>query len=281
MATRGKRRAYGQHFLRDPGIISRIAEAALQECARVGALTLLEIGPGKGAITEELLAALQQRRASPPAPRRLVLCERDLEFGERWRARASEFPWLQVEVQDFLELDLVPLLAMSPIAVVSNLPYSVGTAILVRLARHADQIPAMTLMFQAEVAQRVRAHPGSRSWGSLSVFIQNRFEVEKLLTARPGAFIPPPEVDSEVVVLRRRERPSVDVRGFEDLWDQLLKACFAHRRKMLRSCLPKGSLFRNALAVSGVDDTKRAEALDWADWSRLFQAARELSSLRK
>lgn len=280
MATRGKRRAYGQHFLRDPGIISRIAEAALEESARVGAQALLEIGPGKGAITETLLVELQGGHAPAPAPGRFVLCEKDRELGERWQARAAELPWLEVEVQDFLELDLNSLLAKPPIAVVSNLPYSVGTAILVRLARHAEEIPVMTLMFQAEVAQRVRAQPGSKSWGSLSVFIQNRFDVEKLLTVRPGAFVPPPEVDSEVVVLRRRERAHIDVRGFEGLWDQLLKACFAHRRKMLRSSLPKGTLFRNALAVSGVDDTKRAEALEWADWDRLFQAARKLAPVR-
>jgi 16S rRNA (adenine1518-N6/adenine1519-N6)-dimethyltransferase len=260
MATRGKRRALGQHFLRDSRICERIAETAVEQARAHGCAALLEIGPGRGAITHPLRARAGELE--------FFVAERDPELVAHWR---QEAPTLRVEAGDFLELPEERWLGRTPLAVVSNLPYSVGTAIATRLARHTDTIPVMVLMFQAEVAQRLRAEPGTKAWGSLSVWIQNRWDVTKLLSVPPGAFSPPPEVDSEVVILTRRKQPRVDVApDAEEKWQTLLRLCFAHRRKMLRSGLPSDGPWRKALLTSSVNGTSRAEALNWDDWKDLF-----------
>lgn len=270
----GKRRALGQHFLKDQTIALKIASTAVGGLVERECKALLEIGPGKGALTDLLLDLLHQR--APHCP--FLLAERDWQLAAEWNEKAKSLPQLQVHEGDFLDLDSKIWLKTTPLAVVSNLPYSAGTAITVRLARHADKIRIMVLMFQAEVAQRLRAEPGTKAWGSLSIWIQNQWEVKKLSSVPPAAFAPPPDVDSEVVVLTPRTTPFVEVGPSEreqKLWDSLLKAAFAHRRKMLRGALPEN--FRNALVEAQLDGTKRAEALNWDEWSRFFQAALKLS----
>jgi 16S rRNA (adenine1518-N6/adenine1519-N6)-dimethyltransferase len=269
MPARGKRRALGQHFLRDSGLIDRIVSSALELARETACRTLLEVGPGRGALTRPLL-----ERLAPPVER-LLVCETDRELAERWRAeKALHGGKLEVREGDFVQLPEKEWLAEGPLGVASNLPYSAATAILTRLARHAERIPFMVLMFQAEVAERLRALPDTKDWGSLSLWIQNRWDVTRFARVAPGAFSPPPEVDSEVVLLRRRSIPRIEVAAeHEDLWESLLRASFAHRRKMLRSGLPRSGVLRNALERSGVDGTRRAEALQWEDWHRLFQAA--------
>lgn len=261
MPAQGKRRALGQHFLRDPGVQDRVVTTALELTREARVQTLLEIGPGKGALTKLLLERMGDQL-------RLVLCEKDRELATYWQAEALGSPKLAVLPGDFLDLPKEQWLIDPPPGVVSNLPYSAGTAILDRLAR--EQIPFMVLMFQAEVAHRLRAERSTKAWGSLSIWIQNRWDVTRLCSVPPGAFSPPPEVDSEVVVLRRRSEPRVAV-GSEKTWEELLKACFAHRRKMLRSSLPPK--FKTALEAAGIDGTKRAEALDWAEWAAFARAA--------
>lgn len=276
MPVFGKRRALGQHFLRDRGIIELIARTAVDEATAAGCVALLEVGPGRGAITHPLL----ERLAAQSQIRHFTLAERDRRFAYEWRGIAAErLPGqafdLAVEEGDFVELPAERWLTRAPLAIASNLPYSAGTAILTRLARHTREIPVMVLMFQAEVAARLRAEPNSKPWGSLSIWIQNRWDVSKLCAAPPRAFAPPPDVDSEVVVLKRRETARVAVpadEASEALWEGLLKACFLHRRKMLRSGLPAGSIHRAALDRSGIDPTARAEALTWDDWARFYAA---------
>lgn len=271
MPVFGKRRALGQHFLRDHGIIEKIARTAIEEAHARGCHALLEIGPGRGAITGPLLERLEDH---PRLIVRMMLAERDRRLADDWReaarSRRDGKPELVVEECDFNELADDKWLDITPLAVASNLPYSAGTAILQKLARHPEAIPVMVLMFQAEVAARLRAEPDTKAWGSLSIWIQNQWDVRKLCAAPPGAFAPPPDVDSEVVVLTRREKPRVQVTD-PDAWEALLKACFAHRRKMLRSGLPDGPL-REALARSGIDPTLRAEALNWEQWRSFYQA---------
>jgi 16S rRNA (adenine1518-N6/adenine1519-N6)-dimethyltransferase len=276
--AQGKRRALGQHFLRDRSVCMKIAQTIREEARKTGCLSLLEIGPGLGAITDPILDGL---RADGKAAIPFLLCERDRDLATKWQGRAEAFrdqgvP-LEVDSADFLDLPPERFLAHPPVGIVSNLPYSSGTAILTRLAEHSERIPVMVLMFQAEVAQRLRASPNTKSWGSLSIWIQNRWDVEKLLSVPPGAFAPPPDVDSEVVVLRRRESPRVQVdsarnENAEALWNGLLRSAFAHRRKMLRSGLQPGSSYRNALDAASLDGTKRAEALTWEEWSRFYAA---------
>ncbi len=269
MATQGRRRALGQHFLRDQAIAHAIAEAAIQGARQHQCSTLLEIGPGKGAITVPIL----ERLPSHPEIHSFQVVEKDKDLAKIWQEKHSL--GVTTEIADFLELSDEKWLMRTPLAVVSNLPYSAGTAILSRLAKHFSNIPIMVLMFQAEVAQRVRAEPSTKARGSLSIWVQNRWDVKKLIAVPPRAFFPPPEVDSEVIVLTRRESPWVQVRPdpkSEALWESFLKTCFSHRRKMLRSVIP----WRNALELSGVDGTKRAEALHWEEWDRLFQAVQQV-----
>jgi 16S rRNA (adenine1518-N6/adenine1519-N6)-dimethyltransferase len=158
------------------------------------------------------------------------------------------------------------------IAVVSNLPYSAGTAIFTQLAEQRARITSMVLMFQKEVAERILAKPRTADRGSLSVWSQNLWDVQKLLIAPPGAFRPPPQVDSMVIVCKPRNEPRVPGSEGSDTWQQLLKLAFTHRRKMLRSGLPKTGPWLAALEKSGVDPQLRPEALDWPEWSALFKA---------
>lgn len=282
MATVGKRRALGQHFLRDQTIADLIARTAVEQANEHGSVALMEIGPGKGAITRPIAEHLQK---TPGAIREFFLAERDRDLVTYWQKEKSALPLsetlkFRICPGDFLDLPEAEWLGRTPLAVASNLPYSAGTAIVVRLARQYRKIPVMVLMFQAEVAQRLRAEPSTKDWGSLSVWIQNRWDVRKLVTVKPGAFAPPPKVDSEVVVLTPRATPRVAVPETpeaEARWDQLLKLCFAHRRKMLRSGLPSSGPWRNALEQSGLDGTKRAEALSWEEWQKLFEAVSRLS----
>ena len=283
MATQGKRRALGQHFLKNASVAQSIATEAVQQCVSHQCTGLLEIGPGRGAITHPLLNLLKDAKGVE----RFLIVERDWDLGRYWEeysvspeykssfsAQAPQMPKISVKTGDFLEIPQTEWLSQTPLAVVSNLPYSSGTAIVTRLARHPDKIKVMVLMFQAEVARRLRAEPSTKDRGSLSIWIQNRWDVQKFLAVKPAAFNPPPQVDSEVVVLTRRETPRVpfpETEAVEKLWESFLRACFAHRRKMLRSSFP----WQNALELSGVDGTKRPEALDWNEWNQLFQAVRD------
>ncbi|MGK5087718.1 16S rRNA (adenine(1518)-N(6)/adenine(1519)-N(6))-dimethyltransferase RsmA [Bdellovibrionota bacterium FG-2] len=269
LGTKGKRRALGQHFLRDEILCDLIVDTFIEHAQATNCASLLEIGPGKGALTFPLLHRIEKN----PIP--FVLCETDRVLAQEWKERVAPLPHCTVQEADFLVLPEELWLNKSPLAVVSNLPYSSGTAILSRLASHTQEIPVMVLMFQAEVAERLRAIPSTKAWGSLSVWIQNNWDLTKLHRVPPGAFSPPPEVFSEVVLLQRRKTPRIAV-GTESkdkaLWQSLLKAAFAHRRKMLRSGLPHTLPFQNALKISGVDGAKRAEALEWGEWESLFRA---------
>jgi 16S rRNA (adenine1518-N6/adenine1519-N6)-dimethyltransferase len=268
--TLGRRRAFGQHFLKDKSVCNKIADAAIELAISSGSEGLLEIGPGRGAITEPLI----ERLSKLPKLSRFLICEKDRALAARWNVEAGLRPLLQILDADFLELSPASWLPVTPLTVVSNLPYSAGTAIFTRLASHPKQIPAMVLMFQSEVAQRLRAERNTKAWGTLSIWTQNRWDVKKLLSVPPSAFNPPPQVQSEVVILTPRETPRIPQTDgvHEKVWEGLLKACFQHRRKMLRSGLPKSGPLRNALELSGVDDTKRAEALDWMEWEKLYRA---------
>jgi 16S rRNA (adenine1518-N6/adenine1519-N6)-dimethyltransferase len=280
MATSGKRRAYGQHFLRDSNAIEQIVSTTFEKLAQYECKGLLEIGPGRGALTGPILERLE---ALIPLKNRtlesFVICERDPVLISDWRIRFTDTRATPSPIRnhlaegDFLEVEDTEWLKATPLGVVSNLPYSVGTAIFTRLAAQARAIPFMTLMFQAEVAARLRAEPETKPWGSLSVWTQNQWEVSKLLSVPPRSFSPPPAVDSEVVLVTRRTTPLIpQAVSHPEAWDHVLKACFAHRRKMLRSGLSGDHPMRNALDVSGVDGTKRAEALQWGEWERLLEA---------
>lgn len=271
---RAKRKSFGQHFLKDSSVIRQIVEEALRLGELHSCQSLLEIGPGKGALTELLL---QQKHP-------LLLVEKDTELANVWKEsqqKASSSAPLQVIEADFMEVspsDFLPTSpSTAPLLVVSNLPYSAGTGILERLTHFPQKIGAMVLMHQREVTQRVRADIDSskdvKKKGSLSLWVQNLWEVKKLLAVAPGAFDPPPEVHSEVITLCPLSAARItDTPEGLQAWDQLIRLAFSQRRKMLRVVLKQNERWAKALKNSTVQDTLRAEQLTWAQWKELFNA---------
>ncbi|HZV95412.1 MAG TPA: 16S rRNA (adenine(1518)-N(6)/adenine(1519)-N(6))-dimethyltransferase RsmA [Candidatus Nitrosocosmicus sp.] len=269
--TSGKRRALGQHFLRDEAAAARIV-ALVSPTARD---LVVEIGPGEGALTLHLA-----RTAG-----RLVAVEVDAELAARLTAR---FAGAGAEIlrADALAFDWAGLPSRRPdpegrILIVGNLPYSVGKPILMALAGAAPTLAAaapteLALMLQKEVAERVAAEPGGRTYGSLSVLSQLVFEVRLAFTVPPGAFRPPPLVDSAVLHLRARTAPPVPVADSRRL-RAVVRAAFAQRRKSLANALAGGlglpaERARVVLADLGIDPTRRAETLSLAEFARLAAA---------
>jgi 16S rRNA (adenine1518-N6/adenine1519-N6)-dimethyltransferase len=246
----GKRRALGQHFLRDAGVARAIVDLVAPTPADVA----VEIGPGEGALTGELA-----RRAG-----RVMALEVDRALVERLRAA---FPAVEVLAADARAWDWTSLArpAGGRALVVGNLPYSVGTSILTALTRAHRAIDAMALMLQREVAERVAAAPGGKAYGSLSVHVQLHWHVELALRVPPGAFRPPPKVESAVLRLAPLPAPRValdDAGRFE----AVVRAAFAQRRKMLANALAAGlglsvGATRQAATSAGVDPARRAETL--------------------
>ena len=254
----GKRRALGQHFLRDAGT----ARAIVDLVAPTAADLVVEIGPGEGALTEQLA-----RRAG-----RLIALEVDRELIERLRRR---LPTIEIVKADARTWDYGALARPSSgrVLVIGNLPYSVGKPILQALVEARSAIDQMALMLQLEVAERVAAAPGGKTYGSLSVLTQLYCDARIALRVPPGAFRPPPKVDSAVLHLRPLPAPRVDV-GDEARFHAVVRAAFAQRRKMLANALAAGlgvsvGAAREAATMAGIDAGRRAETLDIKEFAAL------------
>ena len=261
------RQRLGQHFLSDQNLAHAIAELTQKSIFESQSDHLIEIGPGHGALTHPILKLIQKSSVQ-----KFTLIEKDRTLVQFWKLESEKNPFLKALEGDFLDLDTSLWLTGQRNIVVSNLPYCAGTAILTQLARHPQQICSMILMFQAEVGERLRAQPKSKAWGSLSIWIQNQWEVTKFKSVSRNAFTPPPQVASEVLIFKPRAAPLITTPDAE-LWETLLKASFAHRRKMLRSGLSSQPVLKKALESTGIDTSKRAEALNWEEWNTFYQAA--------
>jgi len=257
------RKALGQNFLLDLNLTARVARAA-------GDLTgadVLEVGPGPGGLTRALLAA---------GARRVVAMEKDRrclpaldEIAARWPGR------LEVVQGDALSVDVAGRLS-PPVKVVANLPYNVGTELLVRWLTPPAWPPfwqSLTLMFQREVAERITAAPGSRSYGRLSVLAQWRCRARIVMDLPPEAFTPPPKVRSAVVHLEALAEPIAP--ADPAVLSRVVAAAFGQRRKMLRASL-RGLApdIGDRLRAAGVTPTQRAEELSVETFAAL---ARELA----
>lgn len=271
MALKGhaKRRAYGQHFLIDQNVISRTIEAVQQQLAvHPTTRAVLEIGPGAGALTRPFIEFLQTLPESTrPAFR---AAEMDRDFASEWASRG-----VGMLTGDFLDQRPELWLDQTPLLVFSNLPYSSGTAILTRLADYPERIPAMVLMFQTEVANRIAAEPDTRAWGSLSLWIQNRWDVTIVCDAPPRAFKPAPKVNSQVICLQARVAPRLSgtqTQAGLAAFQSLIHQAFRQRRKMLRGLFPVGTPERKAFDEANLDGTQRAESLGWQEWDRWLNA---------
>jgi 16S rRNA (adenine1518-N6/adenine1519-N6)-dimethyltransferase len=256
--TPGKRRALGQHFLRDAGV----ARAIVDLLAPTAADLVVEIGPGQGALTEHLA-----RRAG-----RVVALEvdRDLIDGLRRRLPSVEVVEADARTWDYGALVRPP---DGRVLVAGNLPYSVGKPILQALVDAGTVIDDMALMLQLEVAERVAAAPGSKTYGSLSILTQVYCDVRLALRVPAGAFRPPPKVESAVLRLRPLAVPRVEP-AEQPRFHAVVRAAFAQRRKTLANALAAGlavsvEAARQAATNAGVDPGRRAETLDIKEFAAL------------
>jgi 16S rRNA (adenine1518-N6/adenine1519-N6)-dimethyltransferase len=244
------KKSLGQNFLLDLNLTARIARAA----EPLAAATVVEVGPGPGGLTRALLAL---------GARRVIAIERDqraiaalAEIAERYPGRLDVFSG------DALDFDPRPHLDSGPVRVVANLPYNIATALLVRWLTVDPWPPwydSLVLLFQREVAERIVAPPGSKTYGRLSVLTGWRCEAKILFDIAPSAFVPPPKVTSSLVRLVPRATPlACDRRTLE----RVTEAAFGQRRKMLRQSLKSlGADPLQLLATAAIEPTARAEEI--------------------
>ncbi len=262
------RKSFGQHFLLDLNVTRKVARAA----GDLGGRLVIEIGPGPGGLTRALLET---------GAARVVAIEKDERFVALLRELSDQDDRLIVIQGDALAIDEVALAAEHgaglPLSIVANLPYNVGTPLLVKWLTGPARPEAMALMFQKEVARRIVARPGEADYGRLAVLAGalSRARIAFELPAR--AFTPPPTVDSAVVAFApASERPADVVTA---ALQRVTGAAFGQRRKMLRSSL-KALGGERLLESAGVDPAARAEEIDVAGFLRLAGALQSGSSIK-
>jgi len=259
----------GQHFLRDQRIIQRIIEALAPRADE----TIVEIGPGTGALTTELV-----ERAG-----RVVAVEFDSKLAPLLSERFASFANFKLVIADALATDFCKeILPAHSARLVANLPYNISTAILQRLIAQRECFEELVLMLQREVVERVLALPGTTDRGFISVLVEAYCETEKLFDVAPGAFRPPPKVWSSVMRLNFRPRINTEVEDEALLWE-VVSAGFAQKRKTIFNNLRHASgrlqeiLKRNGgasivLCKANVELQRRAETLTIEEWGKIVQA---------
>ncbi len=265
------RKSLGQNFLHDLNLTARIARAA----EPLDNITVVEIGPGPGGLTRALLAQTPQG----PGARRVIAIERDERAIAALQEIAAYYPGrLDIVSGDALRIDVREQLGPERARVVANLPYNIGTALLVNWLTVEPWPPwydQLLLMFQREVAERIVAKVGDKAYGRLAVLAGWRTEAKILFDVAPQAFVPPPSVTSAVVRLVPRSEPlPCDAAALQ----RVTEAAFGQRRKMLRQSLKSLGIDAGALlAAAGIEPTARAEEIDVAGFVML---ARTYARLR-
>ncbi len=245
------RKRFGQNFLHDTRTLHRIV-AALEPSPEDH---VVEIGPGKGALTRFLL----------PACRRLDVVEIDRDLVALLKERFAEREHLRIHSADALRFDFAAL--GTGLKIVGNLPYNISTPLLFHLFRFKTVTETMVFMLQKEVVERLAAPPGDKRYGRLSVMAQYHCHVEKLFTVKPEAFRPRPRVTSAVARLRPHRTPPVEVGDYRT-FETLVARAFGQRRKTLRNAL-RGVVNEEAIRDCGVDPGARAETLPLEAFARL------------
>jgi 16S rRNA (adenine1518-N6/adenine1519-N6)-dimethyltransferase len=263
------KRRFGQNFLVDQNVVDRIVNSVQPNTDQ----TIIEIGPGRGALTSRLVSKAG----------RVVAIEFDRDLVPQLRAQFGSDAKLKLVEADALDVDFCEVIQPAPSArVVANLPYNVATAILQKLIEQRQCISDMTLMLQREVVDRITAAPGSSERGFLSVLVEAYCEAEVLFDVAPQAFRPAPKVWSTVVRLRVRPRIAAEVRDEKLLW-KVVSAGFAQRRKTILNNLRDApeeiqELLRKhggasiVLCDAGIPPLRRAETFALEEWALLVNA---------
>jgi 16S rRNA (adenine1518-N6/adenine1519-N6)-dimethyltransferase len=248
------KKSFGQHFLKHDSIAARIA-GSLKQAERTG--LVLEVGPGQGMLTKQLLG-------HPAYTVYAVEADRDMV-----RILENDIPELKgrLFLEDFLEFDLEKAFEGREFCLIGNFPYNISTQILFKMLDYRRQIPEMVGMFQKEVADRVVAPAGSKVYGITSVLLQAFYQTEYLFTVERGSFNPPPKVLSAVIRLTRKE--NFELGCNESRFRQIVKTAFNQRRKMLRNTLKP--FFPHDLLMSDPFFEKRPEQLGWEEYVALAQ----------
>lgn len=251
------RKRFGQNFLHDPAVLARIVAAIAPD--RHDAM--IEIGPGRGALTRPLLERLDHLE--------VVELDRDLIPGLRALAPPDR---LTIHCADALTFDFAARApADGKLRIVGNLPYNISTPLLFHLLEQASVIRDMHFLLQREVVERLVAVPGSKRYGRLGVMLTARADAKQLFTIGPGAFRPAPRVDSALVRIQPLTPPRVP-EELDGSFRRIVKQAFANRRKTLRRALA-GLVELADIAASGIDDGLRPEQLDIADFVSLARVA--------
>lgn len=250
------KKRFGQHFLHDRSVIDKIISAAKLDPQE----EVVEIGPGLGVLTDQLL----------PAAEHVHVMEIDRDLIERLEARQDQR--LTVHAGDVLKLPWSDLLPRPPYTLVANLPYNISSQIVFRFLDHRQLFQRMVLMFQREVGERLVAEPGGKDYGILSVLCQLWYDIDIVTLVKPGAFTPPPKVDSIVLHFRPLQQPRVDPVN-EEFFRRVVKAAFTQRRKTLRNSLLASGFsvaeIDPALTAAEISPSRRGETLCLEDFSRL------------
>jgi len=258
----------GQNFLVQPAVADRIVAAAR---LRPGD-HVIEIGPGLGILSERIIAY-------PIARLSMVEIDSRLATGLRSRFESApnvEVPKIEVIAADFLDLEPATVFRDSPAVVIGNLPFSSASAILRKLCDWRRMISRMVLMFQREVAERIRARPDEPGYAMLSVVSALYWEIDSHFRVTAGSFHPKPKVDAEVLIMHPRV-PAPFADNEEDALIETVRAAFSSRRKTLRNALSAGlniaaARAQAALERAAIDPRARAQTLDTADFVRLARS---------
>jgi 16S rRNA (adenine1518-N6/adenine1519-N6)-dimethyltransferase len=250
------KRSLGQNFLIDTACVSRIVAAV---DAKAGD-TIIEIGPGRGALTERLVES----------EARVIAVEIDRDLVPELRARFADWTNFEVIEADFLEVGVFDLLAAkdpSKVKIVGNLPYYISTPIIQKLIDSRSRFSSAVLMLQKEVVDRLTAKPGSSERGYITVLSENAFEIKKLFEVPPASFRPAPKVHSAVARMTPQPQTIADSSAFR----KLISRAFAQKRKTI--CNNLKDTFPNAaelLANAEIDGGRRAETLTLSEWGSLL-----------
>ena len=253
------KKRFGQHFLTDAAIISDILTAIAPEPGD----NIIEIGPGMGAITEPLLSKVN----------RLSVIEIDRELIGYWQRRYPD-DRLHVIAGDVLALDFSEL--ASPFRLVGNLPYNISTPILMKMRDVSDCLIDAHFMLQKEVIDRIAASPGSKTYGRLSIMLQAHFEVLPLFDVPPGAFDPPPKVDSAVIRMWPTDRFIKEISDYA-VFENVVRLAFCQRRKTITNSL-KSVLSVADFEQLGINPSARAETLSVTQFIEMANYVTQIAS---